>query len=189
MATATGEPGPGPAGQRVTPIRAALTVLALFATASLVGLIIMAALAVINIGGYCAEGGPYVIARHCPDGSALVLSVGIPLLFLLGFLYAMAKPSSWPSTFGWLWPVLFVGMAVAFFIGAANAPGGIGWAAIVTGIVMLAIGLAPIVIFTGRSSDSSRAPLRSRFSAPAAAQGLVLLAGVGFGAWAFSAIW
>lgn len=174
---------------RVTGRAAFFTLATLFLLSALCGMVIMAALAVINIGGYCAEGGPYVIARHCPDGSALVLSLGIPLLFLLGFLYAMAKPSSWPSTFGWLWPVLFVGMAVAFFIGAANAPGGIGWAAVVTGIVMLVIGIAPIVIFAGRSSDSSKPPLSSRLSGPAVAQGVVLVIGVGFGAWAFSAIW
>ena len=174
---------------RVTGRGAFLTLLTLFLLSALCGMVIMAALAVINVGGYCAEGGPYVIAQHCPDGSAVVLSLGIPLMFLLGFFYAMAKPAPWPSTFGWLWPVLFVGMAIAFFIGAANAPGGIGWAAIVTGIVMLVLGVAPIVIFAGRSSDSSRAPLSSRFSTPAAIQGSVLVVGVAFGAWAFGAIW
>ena len=30
--------------------------------------------AVLDIGGYCAEGGPYVVAQHCPDGVALAAS-------------------------------------------------------------------------------------------------------------------
>ena len=34
--------------------------------------------ALIDIGGFCAEGGPYVIATHCPQNSAVI--------FLLGFL-------------------------------------------------------------------------------------------------------
>ena len=165
---------------------ALLTLLALFAMSVLCGLIIMAALAVINVGGYCAEGGPYVIQQHCPKGSAVILSAGIPLLFIVGSLYAMAKPASWPSTFGWLWPVLFVGMAVAFFIGAANAPGGIGWAALVTGIVMLVLGVAPIFIFRGRSSDSSTRPAASRLGFPVVSQWVVLLGGVAFGVWAWS---
>lgn len=173
---------------RVTGRAVLFTLLSLFVASAICGMLIMAALAVINVGGYCAEGGPYVIAQHCPRGSAVVLSAGIPLLFLVGFLYVMAKPLSWPPTIGWLWPVLFVGMAIAFFIGAANAPGGIGWVGIITGIVMLAIGLAPAFLFAGRSRDSSSRPLGERLRGPEISQAVVLLAGVGFGIWAWSLI-
>lgn len=172
---------------RVTGPAVFFTLATLFALSVLCGMVIMAALAVINVGGYCAEGGPYVIAQHCPKGSAVVLSVGFPLMFLIGFLYMMAKPLSWPSTIGWLWPVLFVGMAIAFFIGASNAPGGIGWAAIVTGIIMLVIGLVPVLVFRGRAGDNSSPP-RSRLDLPHLSQAVALVAGVAIGAWAWTLI-
>ena len=170
---------------KVTGAAVFFTLASLLALSVLCGMVVMAALAVINIGGYCAEGGPYVIAQHCPKGSAVVLSVGFPLMFLIGFGYVMAKPLSWPSTIGWLWPVLFVGMAIAFFIGASNAPGGIGWAGILTGIIMLAIGLAPVFVFRGRSSDSSSPP-GSRLDFPHLGQAVVLVVGVAAGAWAWT---
>ena len=37
--------------------------------------------AVLDVGGYCAEGGPYVIETHCPEGSTLFLMLGVPLWF------------------------------------------------------------------------------------------------------------
>ena len=44
--------------------------------------------AVMDVGGMCAEGGPYVIEQHCPEGAALAM--------LLGFL-AASRPWAWPA--------------------------------------------------------------------------------------------
>ena len=41
--------------------------------------------AVMDIGGACATGGPYVPAQACPEGATTLLSVGIPLLLLATF--------------------------------------------------------------------------------------------------------
>ena len=32
---------------------------------------------VMAVGGQCAEGGPYVIAQHCPEGTTTLMMVGI----------------------------------------------------------------------------------------------------------------
>jgi hypothetical protein len=36
--------------------------------------------AVMDIGGACASGGPYIPVQPCPEGATALLSVGIPLL-------------------------------------------------------------------------------------------------------------
>ena len=40
-------------------------------------LVFLAMRAVMDVGGFCAEGGPYVIETHCPEGVPLVLIGGI----------------------------------------------------------------------------------------------------------------
>ena len=49
-------------------------------------LIFLSMRAVMDIGGFCAEGGPYVIETHCPDGVPLLLVGGIFGLFGFGGL-------------------------------------------------------------------------------------------------------
>ena len=33
--------------------------------------------AVMGVGGFCAEGGPYVIAHHCPEGTAWLIPLAV----------------------------------------------------------------------------------------------------------------
>ena len=51
-------------------------------------LIFLSMRAVMDVGGFCAEGGPYVIETHCPDGVPLLLVGGIFGLFGFGGLMA-----------------------------------------------------------------------------------------------------
>ena len=44
--------------------------------------------AVMDVGGFCAEGGPYVIETHCPEGVPLLITGGIFGLFIFGGLMA-----------------------------------------------------------------------------------------------------
>lgn len=173
---------PRGANAEAGPFGMAMAFLAVFVLAALVALIVMAARAVIDIGGFCAEGGPYVIAQHCPKGTSVILAAGIPLLFLSGFLYALAKPKAWPSAIGWPLVVLFVGLGIVFIEGAFRDPEGFGWVPLFVGLLMLAIGIVPAVVTRGRSSDSSSPSLGARGEAgPLIAQAAAFVAGLGFG--------
>lgn len=99
---------------------------------------------VMGVGGFCAEGGPYEIATHCPGGSGGQVASALPLMatsLLLGLLCARG--------FGvqvhiYAWSALFGIEAAAFLISALMSPGGIviGW--LLNGVVFLALALAPL---------------------------------------------
>ena len=73
--------------------------------------------AVMDLGGFCASGGPYVIAVECPDA---VLAT-TPLSILGGFLAAglvvwggAALGGSWMSLVFLAWPALFLSLGWNF---------------------------------------------------------------------------
>lgn len=76
-------------------------------------LVFLAMRAVMDVGGFCAEGGPYVIEVHCPEGVPLVLVGGIFGLFGFGGLTAW-KGSLIGGPYGALvllaWPALFLSL-------------------------------------------------------------------------------
>jgi hypothetical protein len=137
-----------------SPVAATLALLFLGSIAGIIVLILVGALAVLDVGGFCAVGGPYQIRQECPPGTALVLALGVPALFVAGIGYVFSKPASWTAVIGWAWPVLFVGLAVCFFLSAAGAPdGAIVVAPVVVGIMMLAIGIVPVWLVVGGRLD------------------------------------
>lgn len=66
--------------------------------------------AVMAIGGFCAEGGPYVIEQHCPEGAAPATLLGILGLWVFGAIglvgaarvggYGWLIVAAWTATFG-----------------------------------------------------------------------------------------
>src|SRR5215213_3880915 len=62
---------------------------------------------VMDVGGSCAEGGPYEIATPCPHG-AVLLSVAIPVLIISAMLgSAMALLVRAPNLLLPMWAALF----------------------------------------------------------------------------------
>lgn len=64
--------------------------------------------AVMDIGGACATGGPYVPVQPCPEDATTLLSVGIPLLLLATF--AASGIALWikaPTLLLLMWFLLF----------------------------------------------------------------------------------
>lgn len=124
--------------------------------------------AVLDVGGYCAEGGPYAIAQHCPDGVALLL----PLAIFAGI--GCAGLMSWKgSTLGGpysglvllAWPAMFISLGwnflqFAFFPPPPDTGVELGW--LIPGILFVIMGAAPLVGFLpgGKSiSPKSDTPL------------------------------
>ena len=108
--------------------------------------------ALMDIGGFCAEGGPYVIATHCPHNSDVI--------FLLGFLgggAAILLAASKSSAIGVGGGTVFLlAFAAAFgviglesIVGGLDPPGdepGWAWGWLIMGSIFVAAALVPLLL-------------------------------------------
>jgi len=124
--------------------------------------------AVMDVGGYCAEGGPYVIGQHCPEGVAMVMVLSIWGLFLFGGIMAW-KGSAIGGPYAALvllaWPALFLSLGWNFLEYAIRPPepaDGIVWGWLIPGVIFVIMGGAPLLALLPdrRSSTVDRAELR-----------------------------
>ena len=73
--------------------------------------------AVMDVGGACADGGPYVSAQPCPDGVAAAMFLGIFGLFGAGVLvwrYGSRIGAPFESLPFLAWPALFCSLGWNF---------------------------------------------------------------------------
>src|SRR5438477_6389299 len=108
--------------------------------------------AVMDIGGACASGGPYVSANPCPEGVGLLMTFAFPAGF--GF----AALAGWAGTRigrGYLavpllaWPALFISLGWNFIdYGLVAPPAGesVIWGWLFPGILFVAMGGIPLLI-------------------------------------------
>jgi Short C-terminal domain len=113
-------------------------------------LVFLAMRSVMNVGGFCANGGPYVIRQKCPQGVPAILVGSIWGGFILAFVYGWyALKSHVPSFTGLLWPALFLSLGWNFLEYAFDAPGkttGIVWGWLVCGVVFMLMGGLPLLV-------------------------------------------
>jgi hypothetical protein len=130
--------------------------------------------AVMDIGGFCASGGPYQIAVECPD--SVVLST--PLSIMGGFLAAglilwggAGLGGSWAGLVLLAWPALFLSLGWNFLQYGFFAPdGGWIWSWIFCGVLFVLMGAIPLVVIgagrgdphEGRAYASGRVVVRPR---------------------------
>lgn len=146
--------------------------------------IFMAMRAVLDIGGFCAEGGPYEIETHCPAGVPLLMTVAFPGLFGFGGLmvwrgariggsYAVAAALAWPALFLSLgWNFLEYGFAPV-------GGGGWAWGWLLCGVVFVIMGGGPL-LFALRTEGVVRRPARA-VRPWLFAVALAVVAGIGLG--------
>jgi hypothetical protein len=87
-----------------------LVLVATFGLAACLTLIWLGMRAVMDIGGACAEGGPFVPVQPCPAGAPAALTLGMLGIFGFGALgiYAGAQiGGGWVAPPLLAWPVLF----------------------------------------------------------------------------------
>ncbi|HEX9823982.1 MAG TPA: SHOCT domain-containing protein [Actinomycetota bacterium] len=104
--------------------------------------------AVMEIGGFCAEGGPFVIEHHCPQGVAGLMMGGIWGGLIFAGLYGwQVFKHSVPSFLVLLWPALFLSLGWNFLEFGLNPPGGGGlaWGWLVCAIVFGLMGGLPLI--------------------------------------------
>jgi hypothetical protein len=107
--------------------------------------------AVMDVGGACADGGPYVSAQGCPDGSTPALLLGIFGLFLfggVGAVYGSRLGGIWAAAPLFAWSGLFLALGWNFLdYGLFNPPGDetVIWGWLICGVLFVAMGLAPLL--------------------------------------------
>jgi len=109
---------------------------------------------VLDVGGQCASGGPYVIAVQCPDGT---WTLPLAIFGGLGFAFlAVAGGSKVGGIYGLLpglaWVGLFCGLGFNFLqwgiappVDPADQAGGPGLIFVLLGIMFEVMGIAPVV--------------------------------------------
>ncbi|MEO7118675.1 MAG: hypothetical protein ABIZ34_06870 [Candidatus Limnocylindrales bacterium] len=122
--------------------------------------------AVMDIGGACADGGPYVSARSCPNGVPLLMLASIFGLFLFGGLM-VAKGSSlggrWAGLVFLAWPALFLSLGWNFLEYSVKSRGGIEFGWLIPGVIFMVMGGGPLLGTLGlRGSGGTSTPKRLR---------------------------
>ena len=106
--------------------------------------------AVMDVGGFCAEGGPFVIEQHCPQGVPGIMVGGILGGLVLAFVYVgVAVWRGIPSFAMLLWPALFLSLGWNFLEYAFDPPGtggGVVWGWLICGIVFMLMGGLPLLV-------------------------------------------
>jgi len=159
------------------PARAmAWLLVASFGLAGSVTLVWLGMRAVMDIGGACADGGPYVSAQPCPDGVPLLMMLGIFALFgfgALGFWAGARVGGAWISLPLLAWPALFLSLGWNFLEYGISPPEGfgtgpeLGW--LIPGVLFVLMGGVPLVVAwraRGLASSAADGTLAGRLGLP-----------------------
>jgi hypothetical protein len=93
---------------------------------------------VLQVGGTCADGGPYVIAVHCPENTGFFTQLGV-YGGLLAVLASLVLARGFGTRLEVLaWPVLFLTLSVPFLL--------VGLPFLLGGLLFVAMAIAPLVI-------------------------------------------
>jgi len=143
-----------------SPRAVALLLVGLAGLALCLTLLFLGMRAVMDIGGACADGGPYVIYRSCPEGVPIAMIGGIFGLFAFGALTAIGGAligGRYNSLVLFAWPALFLSLGWNFLEYGMAPPGGggpeFGW--LLPGVVFVVMGGVPLL-----AALPGRSPLR-----------------------------
>jgi hypothetical protein len=126
---------------------------------------------VMEIGGVCAEGGPYVPRQPCPDGVPGMIVGGIwgGLIFLGLYLWSTSRAGA-PTLAAFAWPALFLSLGWNFFEFGFNPPGDVGlaWSWLICGVLFVLMGGFPLFGllpmwwrgFTGKAEEHEPRPTK-----------------------------
>lgn len=120
---------------------------------------------VMDVGGFCASGGPYDIRQECPDTTWLMM-LAFPAGFVgIGFLVAAHIPTG-PSFLMLAWSGLFIALGMNFLVYGLDPPDpatGIAWGWLICAAIFLPMGGIPLagMILNARETfwdDRSKRP-------------------------------
>jgi hypothetical protein len=154
--------------------------------------------AVMDVGGSCAEGGPYEIATPCPNG-AVLLSVAIPVMILSAMLGSgMALLVRAPNLLLPMWTALFGSLGWNFLEYGFTTDDGLVWGWVVCGVVFELMALPAVGMIVAGSQLAGLVPRAPVDAVPDTGRSSPLtwwlgylalaVAGVLLGAWSFDAL-
>lgn len=131
-------------------VRAATSVfLTLAGVACALTLLYLGMRAVMDIGGACASGGPYVPRATCPEGVPLVMMGGVwgGFIFVGLYLWSTSKHNV-PTLVGFAWPALFLSLGWNFLDYGIDPPGGGGlvWGWLICAVLFALMGGLPLLV-------------------------------------------
>jgi hypothetical protein len=129
--------------------------------------------AVMDVGGFCAEGGAYEIRQHCPEGatSATLLGIfgGLASFFLAAWKGAAVGEGALSALF-LAWPALFGALGFNFLQYGLDPPGddpGLAWGWLLCGVLFEAMAFGPLLLGAWAARATVTAPrTRMRQAAP-----------------------
>jgi membrane protein DedA with SNARE-associated domain len=125
--------------------------------------------AVMDIGGYCASGGPYEIATTCPKGVAglMIASIWGGLIFGGVYVWQSLRAGA-PNLIALAWPALFLSLGYNFLSYAFYPPEGYGfvWSWLICGILFVVMGAGPLIAWLLWGRHDTRTPDLPRALAP-----------------------
>jgi hypothetical protein len=140
----------GPSGVSVRVVAGYLAGIALGTTS--VTLLFLGMRAVMDVGGACADGGPYVSAQPCPDGVPIAMVGGMFGLFGAAGLvvwFGSRIGTGAASIVALGWPALFLALGYNFVQYAFNPPDTEPtpvWGWLIPGAIFWLMGGAPLVV-------------------------------------------
>ncbi len=141
--------------------RIATYLLGVAVLAASITLLFLSMRAVLEIGGACASGGPYVPRVTCPDAVVALTPLSIFAAFggiglMLWGAAAMSGP--WAGLTLLAWPALFLSLGWNFleygFLPPAGADGWV-WSWIFCGVVFVVMGAAPLIFVVGALREAT----------------------------------
>ena len=111
-------------------------------------IVFLAMRSVMDVGGFCAQGGPYVIETPCPAGVPGLLMGGICVGLVAAFLYAQqAAGAGAVNLTGLLWPAVVHSLGWNFLEYGISPPleGGLAWGWLMPGVVFVLMGGLPLL--------------------------------------------
>lgn len=136
--------------RRFGPLDVVLYAVGVAGLAMCLTLVFMGMRAVMDVGGFCADGGPYQIQTHCPEGVPLVMTGGIFGLFAFGGLMVWRGTvlgGPYAGLVALAWPALFLSLGWNFLEYALNPPPGEGvvWGWLIPGVLFVVMGGVPLL--------------------------------------------
>jgi hypothetical protein len=121
--------------------------------------------AVMDVGGACADGGPYISAQPCPNGAWLI-SIAVPLLLIAAFAGTFSAASlGAPDLLLPMWFLLFASLGANFLdFGFWSDPW--QWGYIVCGVVFELMALPALYVLLPIPGTSSWLPPTAKQRGP-----------------------
>lgn len=124
------------------------TIIGLFLFSAGLTLLFLGMRAVMMVGGFCAEGGPYEIAVPCPKGITTLMPLSIVSMLIGCALYFFSHLENGPRWGFLAWSALFISLGWNFMEFALYPPQGgdvvISW--IVCGVLFIVMGVGPLFL-------------------------------------------